>query len=219
MLNSGNCVELAFPTSLLDSAAVQNDLLNQLNSTVNTLLAAKNKGSIGSADVKYLWDLLPNQYKVMLLNQTQLLSQTQKLLKKVNSKKLSWSALPKKVKSFLLNQAQNGSIFSVTYKQWGWDSSKYANETLASLLPPELKQALPKVGQILNNVKYSDIINPALLKNSNLVDVNNILQQSIDQLLKTNLRMIDGRQRKARDPFDIYNEALLRADSFLNSKK
>ena len=157
--------------------------LKNFNNSVNSLIAASVLSP--SNTTSYLWDLVSFVDRFILLNQTQVLSQTNwSVVLEIanNGNRLGWTSIPNNVQSIVSKQAVNLAFLNLTYAQLGWSSPNdaFANSVLFSFLPNDIVSYFPNISQIVNQLWFSQLINTTAVDRHTL---NRIRKYSIENII------------------------------------
>jgi hypothetical protein len=219
----------ADPEVLFDS---DDDLLQRVTNLVRKLENATLSSSTPlSANIVNLWDVIPAEYRLLLLNQTQIqqlgYSYSQNL-----PNGLKWSSLPSEVKNVLTSLYNNLSFLNLRFIDWSWVNSisdAYADTTLHSLIPTDTINLLPSIQSLTNQLSLDQVVDTAGLRNwkdrpkkpinSFVTKIAKPVKRDISSRNKDkdNKKPSSSSSMFQNSPWSVVNQALKRAKNLLKS--
>jgi hypothetical protein len=208
--------------------------VNQLNRSIAKIQNATVDPSTPlSTTIVNVWDLLPSVNRYLLLNQTKVQNLGFSINQNFSAARLSWTNLPSSVQDLLSSQLTNLDVLNLSFLDWAWVNSntdQFFNSTLYSLLSTNQVALLPNVTNLLNQIKFSQVVNRTLLRRSNGFN------EICDSLRLSYLPAEFGRSKRARPgrpgpgpsffrppppppvtAWTVFNQAVSRAARFLQT--
>ena len=204
------------------------DILQSVTNLVGRLKNATVSSSTPlSANIVNLWDVIPAEYRVLLLNQTQIQQLDYSYSQNLPSG-LKWAFLPENVKDLLVSLFNNLSFLNLRFLDWSWVNSNtdpYADTTLYSLLPTDKQNLLSSIQVLTNQLSLDQVVDTAGLKKSkdrprkphNSLLNKNKRDISLRDKLNKNPSYLSSIVQRQNSPWSVVNQAIKRAKSLLKS--
>jgi hypothetical protein len=212
-----------------------NNLLQRVTNMVRKLKNVTVSSSTPlSTNIVNLWDVIPSEYRILLLNQTQIqqldYSYSQNLPNGIR-----WASLPSNVKDVLVSLFNNLSFLNLKFLDWSWVDSKtdaYADSTLYSLFPADKQALLPSIQILTNQLSLDQVVNTTDLREKNdhsKRPINSIVTKIINSSKKHKRDLSSSEKFNLKpaslssivqiqnSPWSVVNQALKRAKTILKS--